>query len=89
MSIRARDVRREFDGKVAIEHADVDVAPGVITGLIGPNGSGKTTLLLVLAGLLAPTPAASTSMGRIPPPTVPPPAPASAGCPTTWARGRP
>ena len=45
MSIRARDVRREFDGKVAIEHADVDVAPGVITGLIGPNGSGKTTLL--------------------------------------------
>ena len=54
MSIRARDVRREFDGKVAIEHADVDVAPGVITGLIGPNGSGKTTLLLVLAGLLAP-----------------------------------
>ena len=54
MSIRARAVRREFDGKVAIEHADVDVAPGVITGLIGPNGSGKTTLLLVLAGLLAP-----------------------------------
>ncbi len=39
---------------MAVEHADVDVAPGSVTGLIGPNGSGKTTLLLTLAGLLAP-----------------------------------
>lgn len=54
MTITARDVRRTFGNHVAIEHADVDVAPGTITGLIGPNGSGKTTLLLVLAGLLAP-----------------------------------
>lgn len=54
MSIRARDVRREFDGKVAIEHADVDVAPGVITGLIGPNGSGKTTLFKSLLRLIEP-----------------------------------
>lgn len=54
MTIIARDVRRTFGGHVAIEHADVDVPPGRITGLIGPNGSGKTTLLLVLAGLLAP-----------------------------------
>ena len=54
MSIIARDVRRTFGDHVAVAHADVDVAPGRITGLIGPNGSGKTTLLLVLAGLLAP-----------------------------------
>ncbi|MGV3113675.1 ABC transporter ATP-binding protein [Corynebacterium freneyi] len=54
MSIIARDVRRTFGEHVAVAHADVDVAPGRITGLIGPNGSGKTTLLLVLAGLLAP-----------------------------------
>lgn len=54
MSIIARDVRRTFGDHVAVDHADVDVAPGRITGLIGPNGSGKTTLLLVLAGLLAP-----------------------------------
>lgn len=54
MSIRAEAVSRSFGRRVAVDHADVDVAPGRITGLIGPNGSGKTTLLLMLAGLLAP-----------------------------------
>lgn len=54
MSIRARGLRRTFGSRVAVDDADVDVAPGSITGLIGPNGSGKTTLLLMLAGLLAP-----------------------------------
>jgi ATPase subunit of ABC transporter with duplicated ATPase domains len=30
------------------------IAPGSVTGLVGPNGGGKTTLLRVLAGTMAP-----------------------------------
>lgn len=54
MTVKAESVSRSFGRRVAVDCADVEVAAGRITGLIGPNGSGKTTLLLMLAGLLAP-----------------------------------
>ena len=38
--------RRVLDG------ASVEIAPGQVTGIVGPNGSGKTTLLRALAGLI-------------------------------------
>jgi ABC-2 type transport system ATP-binding protein len=52
--IRAIGVRRTFGSVVAVDSIDLEAAPGLVTGLIGPNGSGKTTLLLILAGLLRP-----------------------------------
>ncbi|WP_338669993.1 ABC transporter ATP-binding protein [Pseudodesulfovibrio methanolicus] len=33
---------------------DLELAPGMVHGVVGPNGSGKSTLLGLLAGLLAP-----------------------------------
>ncbi len=40
-------------GPVEVLHGvDLDVAPGVVTGIVGPNGAGKTTLLSVLAGTI-------------------------------------
>ncbi|MFV0374366.1 ABC transporter ATP-binding protein, partial [Microbacterium sp.] len=52
--IVAQGVRRAFGPVHALRGATFTVAPGRVTGLIGPNGSGKTTLLLMLASRLAP-----------------------------------
>jgi ABC-2 type transport system ATP-binding protein len=39
---------------LALDGVSFAVAPGVITGLIGPDGAGKTTLMRLAAGLLVP-----------------------------------
>ena len=39
---------------LALDHVDIDIVPGRITGLVGPDGAGKTTLIRILAGLVAP-----------------------------------
>lgn len=38
----------------ALDEVSFAVAPGAITGLIGPDGAGKTTLMRLAAGLLVP-----------------------------------
>lgn len=35
----------------ALDHVDLDIAPGEFVSIVGPSGCGKTTLLRVLAGL--------------------------------------
>jgi ABC-type branched-subunit amino acid transport system ATPase component len=49
-ALLAEQVSRAFGGVRALAGATVEVAPGSITGLIGPNGSGKTTLFNVITG---------------------------------------
>jgi ABC-2 type transport system ATP-binding protein len=38
----------------ALDGVSLEIAPGVMTGVVGPDGAGKTTLLRHLAGLLRP-----------------------------------
>ena len=52
--LRAEDVSFVYDGGFAVRDATVSIAPGSITGLLGPNGCGKTTLLKLLCGVLQP-----------------------------------
>lgn len=44
---------RDDDGTVAtaVDHLDLDVAPGEVLALLGPSGSGKSSLLRAVAGL--------------------------------------
>jgi branched-chain amino acid transport system ATP-binding protein len=48
--LACRGVEKRFDGIVALQGVDLEVAAGEIVGIVGPNGSGKTTLLDVVSG---------------------------------------
>lgn len=49
--IVAKGLTKHYGKIIAVDHIDLDVAPGRIVGLIGPNGSGKTTALKAILGL--------------------------------------
>ncbi|GIF96170.1 urea ABC transporter ATP-binding protein UrtD [Catellatospora citrea] len=53
--LRIRGLRVVFDGFVAVDGVDLDVAPGDLRFLIGPNGAGKTTLVDAVTGLVKAT----------------------------------
>ena len=40
------------EGRLALDHLNLEVKSGTLLGVIGGNGSGKTTLLKILCGLL-------------------------------------
>ena len=43
---------KNFGGKVAVDHLDLQIPCGEFHALLGPNGAGKTTTLRIVAGLL-------------------------------------
>jgi D-xylose transport system ATP-binding protein len=45
-----RDVSIAFGGIKAVDHANLDLYPGEVVGLLGHNGAGKSTLIKVLSG---------------------------------------
>jgi ABC-type lipoprotein export system ATPase subunit len=66
-------IYREWEAEtVALRGADLALARGAWTSLMGPSGSGKSTLMQVMAGLLEPSAGAvlvdGRDLTRLPPP---------------------
>src|SRR5262245_42849348 len=49
--------------KRALDDVSITIAPGKMTGLVGPDGAGKTTLIRILAGLIDPDAGSATVFG--------------------------
>jgi putrescine transport system ATP-binding protein len=53
--VRIKNVRKEFDGFVAVDDVNLSIRKGEIFALLGASGCGKSTLLRMLAGFEKPT----------------------------------
>lgn len=54
-AIRTEGLTKRYGALTALDHLDLEVAPGEVLGCLGPNGAGKTTTIRLLLGLISPT----------------------------------
>jgi ABC-2 type transport system ATP-binding protein len=52
LAIRAEGLTKRYRAVAALDHLDLEVAPGEVIGYLGPNGAGKTTTIKLLLGLI-------------------------------------
>ncbi|VFA88703.1 Daunorubicin/doxorubicin resistance ATP-binding protein DrrA [Gordonia paraffinivorans] len=63
-AITIEGLTKRFGAVTAVDDLSFTVAPGRVTGFLGPNGSGKTTTLRMLLGLVEPTAGRALIGGR-------------------------
>ena len=62
--LHASSLKKQYNGKLAVDGVSFDVLPGEILGLLGPNGAGKSTTLGMLYGVVTPDDGAVTLCGH-------------------------
>jgi ABC-2 type transport system ATP-binding protein len=62
-AVRCAGLTYRFGDHVAVDHVDLEIAPGETFGLLGPNGAGKTTTIRMLTTLLKPMAGTVTVFG--------------------------
>ncbi|PKL01038.1 MAG: ABC transporter ATP-binding protein [Tenericutes bacterium HGW-Tenericutes-1] len=55
MAVKIKNLVKNYDGVLAVNHLDLNVPEGSIYGFLGPNGAGKTTTLKMIVGMTEPT----------------------------------
>jgi lipopolysaccharide export system ATP-binding protein len=50
----ARGLKKNYNGKWAVDSVDLEFRAGEVIGLLGPNGAGKTTTFYMIVGLIKP-----------------------------------
>lgn len=53
--IEIKDLVKNFNGRTAVDHLNLNIKQGEVFGLLGPNGAGKTTTIRMLTMLTKPT----------------------------------
>src|SRR5258708_8600890 len=62
-AIQTTALTKAYGTRNAVDHVDVAVPHGSITGFVGPNGAGKTTTMRMLLGLVRPPSGGGTVLG--------------------------
>jgi putative spermidine/putrescine transport system ATP-binding protein len=53
-TITIKGLTKRYEGGVAVDNLDLDIADGELVSLLGPSGCGKTTTLRAIAGFVEP-----------------------------------
>lgn len=53
--LNLKNVTKQFQGLLAVDHVNLDMKEHTIHSLIGPNGAGKTTTVNLITGVLSKT----------------------------------
>jgi len=53
-ALQLKNVRKAFQGHVAVKGLDLEVPKGSVFGLLGPNGAGKTTSIRMAMDIIGP-----------------------------------
>lgn len=47
-----KNVVKRYDGRLTVDHVNMEIQEGEIFGLLGPNGAGKSTTISMICGLI-------------------------------------
>ena len=64
LAIEAKNITRNFQGKLAVDNLSIQIKQGEIYAFLGPNGAGKSTTVKILITLLEPTSGSASILGH-------------------------
>lgn len=65
-AIRLESVSFTYNGPLALEEVDLEIAEREFLGIVGPNGGGKSTLLKIIMGEIKPGAGRVSVLGKAP-----------------------
>ena len=63
-ALETAGLSKRYGERFAVDHVDISLPAGVVSGFVGPNGAGKTTTILMLLGLVRPTDGTGQVLGH-------------------------